>query len=204
MTNNGMSPAVTRRGILMVLVAPSGAGKTTIMDALLAGNPDLKRVITVTTRAPRDGEVQDVSYYFKTDAEFQDMVSSGGMLEHATVFKRSYGIPRGTVVEALEAGVDQVIITDWQGHRTLREQLPDDVIGVYIAPPSLNELERRLEARGDKPEVIRQRMSEAEAELSHQDEFEHVVLNEVLAHAVADIQGILEMTKSPSPTWQMT
>lgn len=180
-----------RRGVCLVLAAPSGGGKTTVMEAILGSDTGIRQSVSVTTRPPREGEVEGVHYYFRSQAEFEALVAGDGMLEHATVFGRSYGIPRAQVEAALESGTDLVFVIDWQGHRTLREKLPGDVIGVFLAPPSLGELERRLRGRGDAEGDIAKRMAEAEAECSHAPEFDHAVVNEDLGATIEAVRGIL-------------
>ena len=139
--------AIARRGVCLVLSAPSGAGKTAIADALLASEPDLRRSVSVTTRAPRAGEADGVHYHFRDQAEFDRMVAAGELLEWARVLGRHcYGTPRAPVEQALRDGKDVVFDIDWQGHRQLRAALPGDVVGVFILPPTLAALERRLRA----------------------------------------------------------
>lgn len=188
--------ALPRRGLVLVLAAASGGGKTTVLQALLDGDPGLRRAITVTTRAPRPGEVDGVDYYFRTDEQFAALLASGGLLEHATVFGRSYGTPRAPIEEALAQGTDVAIIVDWQGHRAFREQLPGDVLGVFLLPPSLDELERRLVGRGDRPEQVASRMAEARSECSHWPEFDHVVVNDDLGATVAAVRASLSAART--------
>ena len=137
-----------RRGLCLVLVAPSGAGKTSVSRALLEQEEALSLSISATTRAPRPGEVEGVHYHFRTPEQFEAMERAGEMLESATVYGRRYGTPRAPVLEALAAGRDVLFDVDWQGHRLIRAALPDDVVGVFLLPPSLPELERRLRGRG--------------------------------------------------------
>ncbi|MDE8342637.1 MAG: guanylate kinase, partial [Acidocella sp.] len=141
-----------RRGLCLVLAAPSGAGKTTLSRALLASDPGLSLSVSVTTRGPRTGEVDGQHYHFISQDRFEQMVERGELLEHATVFGRSYGTPRAPVEAALAAGKDILFDIDWQGFRQLRAALPGDVVGVFIMPPSLPDLTARLTARGDSPE----------------------------------------------------
>jgi len=180
-----------RRGLCLVLAGPSGSGKTSITERLLARDTGIVQSVSATTRAPRPGEIEGVHYYFHSQASFDDLVANGGMLEHATVFGRSYGIPPAPVVSALEKGIDVAFVVDWQGHRTLREKLPGDVLGVFIEPPSFEILEERLRNRGDIAEIIAQRMAVAEDEVSHDREFDRVVINYNLDDAVARVQAIL-------------
>jgi len=178
-----------------VLAAPSGAGKTSLSRALLAGDAGLALSVSVTTRAPRAGEVEGVHYYFVDSARFEEMVAAGELLEHATVFGRSYGTPRGAVEAQLGAGRDVLFDIDWQGFRQLKAALPGDVVGVFIAPPSLEILRERLVSRGDGAEEIARRMERAEAEMSHAGEFDHVVENRAFEVALSELRGILEASR---------
>ena len=151
-----------RRGLCLVLVAPSGAGKTSVSRALLEQEEALSLSISATTRAPRPGEVEGVHYHFRTPEQFEAMERAGEMLESATVYGRRYGTPRAPVLEALAAGRDVLFDVDWQGHKLIRAALPDDVVGVFLLPPSLPELERRLRGRGqDSDAEIARRMEAA-------------------------------------------
>ncbi|MGI4942607.1 MAG: guanylate kinase [Janthinobacterium lividum] len=188
---------VTRRGVCLVIAAPSGAGKSTITRALLASEPALSLSVSATTRAPRPGEQDGVHYHFRTQAEFDGMAASGALLEWASVFGRSYGTPRAPVERALHAGQDVVFDIDWQGHQALRQALPGDVVGVFILPPSLAALERRLHARaGDSPKEIARRMSVAQDEMSHWAEFDHVVVNTQLDQAITEVSAVLHAARN--------
>jgi len=181
-----------RRGVCLVLSAPSGTGKSTIAAALRARAPDLVISISVTTRAPRPGEREGVDYFFRTPEEFRRMAEAGELLEFATVFGNSYGTPRALVETALHSGHDMIFDIDWQGYIQLRTALPDDVVGVFILPPSLGELRRRLELRGtDSAAVIGSRMEQAMAEISHWDQFDHVLINRDLASAIEQAYAVL-------------
>ena len=191
-----MSP-IARRGVCLVLSAPSGAGKTAIADALLASEPDLALSVSVTTRAPRPGEVDGVHYRFTDQTTFDRMVAAGELLEWARVLGRHcYGTPRAPVEQALAAGRDVVFDIDWQGHRQLRTALPADVVGVFILPPSLAALEKRLRARaGEDAAEIARRMRRALDEIAHWHEFDHVVVNEDFAQAVAAVRAVLHAAR---------
>ena len=191
-----MSP-IARRGACLVLSAPSGAGKTAIADALLASEPDLALSVSVTTRAPRPGEVDGVHYRFTDQTTFDRMVAAGELLEWARVLGRHcYGTPRAPVEQALAAGRDVVFDIDWQGHRQLRTALPADVVGVFILPPSLAALEKRLRARaGEDAAEIARRMRRALDEIAHWQEFDHVVVNEDFAQAVAAVRAVLHVAR---------
>ncbi len=186
-----------RRGVCLVLAAPSGAGKTAIADALLAQEPDLQRSISVTTRRPRSGETDGVHYHFRDQTEFERMVAAGELLEWARVLGRhSYGTPRAAVEQALAGGRDMVFDIDWQGHRQLRAALPGDVVGVFILPPSLAVLEQRLHGRSaEDPAEIARRMRLARDEIGHWAEFDHVVLNDVFDSAVTAVRAVLHAAR---------
>jgi len=183
---------ISRRGLCLVLAAPSGAGKSAITRALLAEDPTLMLSISVTTRGPRPYEQDGVHYHFRTQADFDAMVETGDMLESAGVFGRSYGSPRAPVEQALSAGRDVVFDIDWQGYRQVREALPGDVVGLFIMPPSLVELEARLRARASDSEAeINRRMATAVSEISHVREFDYVLVNNTLPEAVAQTRAVL-------------
>ena len=193
-----MSFQKSRRGVCLVLSAPSGAGKTAITDALLASEPALKRSVSVTTRAPRPGEIDGVHYHFLTDAEFQTAERRGELLEWARVLQgtHAYGTPRAPVEQALSDGTDLVFDIDWQGHRSLREKLPGDVVGVFILPPDLAALESRLRGRGgDSAAEIARRMAVARDEIGHWAEFEYAVVNDDLPSAIEDTRTILHAAR---------
>lgn len=192
-----MTP-ISRRGLCLVLAAPSGAGKTAIADALIASEPQLRLSVSVTTRAPRAGETDGVHYHFQTQEAFDQLVQSSGLLEWARVLGRHcYGTPRAPVEAALAAGLDMVFDIDWQGHRQLRAALPDDVVGVFILPPDMATLEARLRARaGDHPAEIARRMQLAHDEISHWAEFDHVVVNDDLPRAVEAVRAVLHAART--------
>jgi guanylate kinase len=192
---------VPRRGVCLVLSAPSGAGKTAIADALLASEPELSRSVSVTTRAPRPGEIDGTHYHFRDQAEFDRMVASGDLLEWARVLGRHcYGTPRVPVEQALRDGRDVVFDIDWQGHRQLRATLPHDVVGVFILPPTLATLESRLQARsGDDAAEIARRMGLAHDEITHWAEFDYVVVNDRLARAVESVRAVLRAARLTTP-----
>lgn len=187
---------MNRRGLCLVLAAPSGAGKTSLSRALLAEEPELALSISVTTRAPRAGEVDGQHYIFIDQPRFAAMAAAGELLESATIFGRaSYGTPKAPVAAALAAGGDVLFDIDWQGFRQLRAALPGDVVGVFIKPPSLNVLTERLATRGDSAEEIARRMAHAEAELAHAGEFDFVVENVQFETALADLRAILRASR---------
>lgn len=188
-----MTP-ITRRGLCLVLAAPSGAGKTAITDALVEGDAAIARSVSVTTRAPRPGEVDGVHYHFMSEARFAAAERDGELLEWARVLRgtHAYGTPAEPVERSLAAGRDLVFDIDWQGHRSMRAKLPDDVVGVFILPPDLPTLERRLRGRGgDSDTEIARRMAVAREEISHWAEFDYVVVNDDLPTAIDQVRAIL-------------
>ena len=186
---------INRRGICLVLAAASGTGKTSLSRKMIAADSNLALSISMTTRAPRDGEIDGVHYLFRTQAQFDALVAEGGFLEHAHVFGRSYGTPRAPVEAALSAGRDVLFDIDWQGHRLLRAALPADVVGVFILPPSIEVLADRLRKRGDQEDAIAKRMAAAEAEISHAGEFDRVVVNDDFDATLAELTAILRAAR---------
>jgi len=182
---------LNRRGLCLVLAAPSGAGKTTLSRALLEQDDRLHLSVSVTTRARRPGEKEGKHYHFISQERFDEMVTEHGLLEYARVFGRSYGTPRAPVEAALAEGQDVMFDIDWQGFRQIRAAMPGDVVGVFIKPPSLAVLHERLTKRGDSPEQVAARMQHAEAEISHAGEFDYIVENRDLDVALADLRAIL-------------
>ncbi len=183
---------IKRRGLMLVLSSPSGAGKTTISRKLLEREENLRLSISTTTRAPRPGEVEGIDYRFVDDSSFRCMVEKGAFLEHAQVFGNSYGTPRGPVQRMLEQGGDVLFDIDWQGTQQLRESAREDLVSVFILPPSTEELSRRLHARALDPEhVVRQRMAKAASEMSHWAEYDYIVVNEDIEESVRRVTSIL-------------
>ena len=184
--------AAARRGALLVLSAPSGAGKTTLVKALLARDPGLRFSISYTTRSPRAGEVDGKDYCFVDRERFSRMVDRGEFLEHAEVFGNCYGTSRDQVEKLRAGGHDVLLEIDWQGARQIRSNAPD-CRTVFIMPPSVGELERRLRSRAtDDEEVIRRRLGQALDDMSHWAEFDFVIVNEVLTEAVDGLIAIIE------------
>jgi guanylate kinase len=186
---------LNKAGLCLVLAAPSGAGKTTISRALLATDDRLSLSISATTRAPRPGEVDGEHYHFVDQTRFDEMIAAGDLLEYARVFGRSYGTPRAPVQAALAQGNDILFDIDWQGYRQVKTALPGQTIGIFIAPPDLPTLEARLRARGDTPAQITARMEQAQAEMSHAGEFDHIVTNIDLPQALAETRRILQAAR---------
>ena len=190
----------SRRGVCLVISAPSGAGKSTIAAALRATEPDLANSVSVTTRAARPGEAEGVHYLFRSQAQFDAMAEAGELLEWARVFGRGYGTPRAPVEACLASGRDMVFDIDWQGHRQLRAALPADVVGLFVLPPSLAVLDARLRRRAaDDPAEIARRMAAARDEIAHWREFDHVIVNEALDRAVADTRAVLAAARTATP-----
>ncbi|HMA16524.1 MAG: guanylate kinase [Bacteroidota bacterium] len=183
---------IKRRGLMLVLSSPSGAGKTTISRRLLDSDDNLSLSISATTRPPRPGEAEGKDYYFVAQERFTAMVAGGELLEHAVVFGNNYGTPRAPVEQALEQGRDVLFDIDWQGTQQLRETARDDLVSVFILPPSTAELERRLHARAqDSDEVVRGRMAKAADEMSHWPEYDYIIINDSLEKSVEQVESIL-------------
>jgi guanylate kinase len=183
---------ITRRGILLVLSSPSGAGKTTITRELIARDPLLRISVSVTTRPPRNGEADGQHYHFISRKRFDAMVRQGELLEHATVFGNCYGTPRGPVEAVLGAGGDIVSDIDWQGTQQLKATIRGDLVSVFILPPSMAALEQRLKSRAqDSDEVVRQRMAKATDEMSHWPEYDYVFVNTDIDESVKRVEAIL-------------
>ncbi len=181
-----------RRGLMFVLSSPSGAGKTTISRQLLADDDNLQLSISATTRPKRPSERDGVDYHFVDHGGFERMVSNGEMLEHAVVFGNRYGTPRAPVEKALAAGRDVLFDIDWQGTQQVYSKMPDDVVRVFVLPPSVEELARRLHTRAqDSDEVVAQRMAKAADEMSHYDAYDYIIVNEQVERAVAQAKAIL-------------
>ena len=179
------------QGTLYTFAAPSGAGKTSLVKALVETTANIEVSVSHTTRAPRPGEVDGVNYHFTDVATFQAMVVKGAFLEHARVFDNYYGTALANIEQRLAAGVDVILEIDWQGARQVREQFPDS-IGVFILPPSRHALEERLRSRGqDGDEVISRRMRDAESEMSHFGEFDYLVINDDFDTALAELVAIV-------------
>ena len=185
---------------LFVIAAPSGAGKTTLVQALIKKNPELRFSISYTTRPKRSNEVDGADYVFVSREEFNQLRDQGEMLEHAEVFDNYYGTSRTQVMEHLRAGHNVLLEIDWQGARQVRESMPECVT-VFILPPSLAELERRLrDRRTDAPAVIERRLRDALSDMSHWDEFDHVVINDDLEQAAEALQAALNDRGEASAT----
>ncbi|MCH9020702.1 MAG: guanylate kinase [Proteobacteria bacterium] len=184
---------IGRRGLLLVLSSPSGAGKTAISRALLAQDRMLTMSVSATTRPMRPGEENGVDYDFIDDEAFARMVERDAFLEHADVFEYRYGTPREPVERALAAGRDMLFDVDWQGLQQLAQRPGDDLVSIFILPPSAGELERRLKARAqDSDEVVAGRMARAPGEISHWPEYDYVIVNTDLDESVASARAIID------------
>ncbi|WP_373295414.1 guanylate kinase [Neogemmobacter tilapiae] len=183
-----------RRGLLLILSSPSGAGKSTLARKLMEWDTTLRFSVSATTRPPRPGEQDGREYYFRGREEFQAMVAAGDMLEHAEVFGNFYGSPRAPVEQAMREGRDTLFDIDWQGGQQIRNSaLGRDVVSVFVLPPSIAELERRLRGRAqDSDDVIAGRMAKSQSEISHWAEYDYVLVNGDLDQAFAELVTILQ------------
>lgn len=188
----GPLPGVARRGLMLVLSSPSGAGKTTLSRRLLESDAHITMSVSVTTRAPRPGEVDGKDYSFIDKPAFERMRAEGELLESATVFGNFYGTPRAAVAGALEAGRDVLFDIDWQGTQQLSESAKDDLVKVFILPPSAADLEKRLHTRAqDTVDVVKERMAKASDEISHYAEYDYIIINHEVEDALAKLVAIL-------------
>lgn len=183
---------MSKRGHLYVVAAPSGAGKTSLLKAVMARRPGLAFSVSCTTRDPRPGEVEGKDYHFVDRAEFERLIAAGEFVEHANVFGNLYGTRRSAVESALAGGRDLILEIDWQGARQVRERLPE-AVQIFILPPSRVELEKRLRGRGsDSDEVIARRLAESALEMSHWHEFDHVIVNLDFEAAVGELEAVFD------------
>ena len=183
-----------RRGLLLILSSPSGAGKSTLAKKLMAWDPTIRFSVSATTRNPRPGEQDGREYYFKSRQQFEEMIASEQMLEHAEVFGNFYGSPRGPVEQAMSEGRDTLFDIDWQGGQQIRNSaLGRDVVSIFILPPSIAELESRLRSRAqDSDEVILGRMAKSRDEISHWAEYDYVLVNDDLEQTFERLLAILK------------
>ena len=181
-----------RRGLMLVMSSPSGAGKTSISRAVMGEEPELRMSVSVTTRAKRPAEVDGRDYHFITAERFAAMVEAGELLEHATVYGNAYGTPRAPVEAALAEGRDVLFDIDWQGAQQLREAAGDDMVGIFILPPSTTELAERLRTRAqDSEDTVRYRLAQIANDVTHWPEYDYVLINQDLAVSVAAVRAIL-------------
>jgi len=192
-----MSGEIKRRGLMLVLSSPSGAGKTTLTRKLLEMDKNISLSISATTRPKRANEEYGVDYFFLTPEEFDEREKRGDFLEYATVFGNRYGTPKEHVRRTLENGRDMLFDIDWQGTQQIKREMPTDVVSVFILPPSHDELERRLKSRAmDTADVVAARMAKAESEMDHHDEYDYIVVNDDVNKALNIVRSILEAERS--------
>ncbi len=182
----------TRRGLLIVLSSPSGAGKSTLSRMLMEADREITMSVSATTRPLRNGEREGIDYHFVDDREFQSMVDADELAEWAYVFDHRYGSPKEPIKEALRSGRDILFDIDWQGTQQLKYAFGNDLVPIFILPPSMDELERRLRARGtDTEQVIESRMRRAASEIGHWDAYDYVLINEDVSRCLADVRAII-------------
>ncbi|HTR87486.1 MAG TPA: guanylate kinase [Reyranella sp.] len=192
MSNDADAPTIQRRGLMLVLSSPSGAGKTTLSRQLLDNDKQIQLSVSCTTRARRPSEKDGVDYRFVDTGTFRDMIDRGEFLEHARVFDHYYGTPRAPVDAALKSGRDVLFDIDWQGTQQLQEKGRDDLVTVFILPPSTRDLEKRLKTRAqDTPEVVAKRMDKASDEMSHYAEYDYTIINRDIATSLMELKSIL-------------
>lgn len=186
-------PNLARRGLMFILSSPSGTGKTTIARRLLKEDGDIAMSVSVTTRAPRAGEVDGQDYFFVDQAKFREMADEGELIEWAEVFGNNYGTPKSHIKAGLKEGCDFLFDIDWQGTQQLYQRMETDVVRVFLLPPSIGELEQRLRGRGtDSDEVISGRMDRARHEISHWDGYDYVVVNDDINACFEKVKTILQ------------
>ena len=194
------APLERRRGLVLVLSSPSGAGKTTITRRLLDMDPDLRISVSATTRPKRPGEVEGVHYFFVDKPQFERMIAAGELLEYAEVFGNLYGTPKAPGDAMLGQGLDVVADVDWQGTQQLRQSFRDDMVSIFVLPPSIDELERRLRSRAqDGEEVVQSRMALADSEISHWPEYDYVIVNDDLDETLETVSAILKVERLKRP-----
>ena len=192
-----MSADIKRRGLMLVLSSPSGAGKTTLSRKLLQSDPGIVISVSATTRSRRPNEVDGRDYSFVKPTKFEAMVKADEFFEHATVFEHRYGTPKKPVTDALAAGRDVLFDIDWQGTQQLKERAREDLVSIFVLPPSHDELERRLNTRAqDSDDVVARRMAKAASEISHWPEYDYVVLNRDIERALEQVKSILEAERA--------
>jgi guanylate kinase len=193
-----------RRGVLLIVSSPSGAGKTSLCRRLMADHSDLVLSVSATTREIRPGEVADRDYHFVSNAEFDRMVAEDAFMEWADVHGNRYGSPKAPIYDALKAGSDVLFDIDWQGAREIARKAPDDAVRIFILPPSLAELKRRLVTRSqDSDEVIDRRVGNAKEEIEHAGDFDYIFVNDDFDRSYAELAHIYhaERSRRPRNTW---
>ena len=182
----------SNRGLVLIISSPSGAGKTTICKKLIEEVNNLNLSVSVTTRLKRSDEVDGKDYFFRSDKEFDDMVKQEKFLEYAKVFDYSYGTLKSEIDTKIINGINIIVDVDWQGTRQIEQHIPDDIVKIFILPPSINELEKRLGARAtESQDSFKKRMSEARKEISHYSEYDFIIINEDIQESVSKIKTIL-------------
>lgn len=182
----------SNRGLVLIISSPSGAGKTTICKKLIEEVNNLNLSVSVTTRLKRSDEVDGKDYFFRSDKEFDDMVKQEKFLEHAKVFDHSYGTLKSEIDTKIINGINVIVDIDWQGTRQIEQHIPDDIVKIFILPPSIKELEKRLGARAtESQDSFKKRMSEARKEISHYSEYDFIIINEDIQESVNKIKTIL-------------
>ena len=195
---------LNRRGIMVVLSSPSGAGKTTLTKQILNTSRNILMSVSATTRQPRPGEVDGEDYIFLSKSKFSEMIDNDEFLEYAKVFDNFYGTPRAPVEDALAKGFDIVFDIDWQGAQQLTQAAANDLVKIFILPPNMRELENRLRSRAqDSDDVIARRMSKSENEISHWAEYDYIIINEDITDAIEELTTIVnaERMKRPRQPW---
>ncbi|HEV2652647.1 MAG TPA: guanylate kinase [Rhizomicrobium sp.] len=188
---------IRRRGLMLVLSSPSGAGKTTLARRLLESDSNIVMSVSATTRPKRPTEAEAKDYFFVNRVEFEKRAAAGEFLEHALVFEHHYGTPRGAVMDALAAGRDVLFDIDWQGTQQLKERAREDLVSIFILPPSHDELERRLKTRAqDTDAVVAARMAKAASEISHWPEYDYVIVNSDISRAHEQVRAVLEAERA--------
>ena len=193
MSGTSSSPMpISRRGLMLVLSSPSGAGKSSICRHLLEADDDLFLSVSATSRKRRPGEVEGVDYSFVSAEDFQLMINQNAFYEYAKVFDHYYGSPKAPVEQKIAEGKDVLFDIDWQGTQQMKAHARDDLVSIFILPPSIPELEKRLNKRGqDSSDVVARRMAKASDEMSHYPEYDYIIVNHDLAESVASVQAIL-------------
>ena len=183
---------IVNKGLLLIISSPSGAGKTTICKKLIEEVNNLNLSVSVTTRLKRSDEVDGKDYFFRSDKEFDDMVAQEKFLEHAKVFEHSYGTLKSEIDTKIINGINVIVDIDWQGTRQIEQHIPDDIVKIFILPPSIKELEKRLGTRAtESQDSFKKRMSEARKEISHYSEYDFIIINEDIQESVNRIKTIL-------------
>jgi guanylate kinase len=190
------------KGLCIILVGPSGSGKTTIFNQLLKDDNSLKSSISATTRSPRKGEVNGIDYYFLNNDQFENMIFRNEFIEHAKIFDKYYGTPKSNIEQTMDNGDDILLILDWQGHRSLKEQLKNEnIVGIFLMPPSINVLKDRLINRGDKLEDIEKRFKEAPEEITHAKEHKYIVVNNDFNVTLEQVKSIIQEERDNKRQW---